>query len=429
MNIKKIKGTKDFFQEEMLHLQFIEKNLKKIIEKYHFQEIRTPILEYHDIFYHATPQSEMVNKETYQFLDKKGRKIVLRPEGTAGIVRSYLENKLYNFDDIYKFYYCGPFFRYERPQYGRYRQFHQIGIEMLGNYYDLSELEIFCLVNEILIFFNLPQAKIKINHLGNAQTRQNFIKIFSDYLQNFSSDLCPLCLKRKQFNILRIFDCKICQNKIFLKKAPLILNFLDSSIKHQFEIFLSSLKKENINFCVDPTLVRGLDYYTDIVFEIALSIPNEEPFELILGGGGNYNDLIYHFESKKKIKAIGFAIGIERLMLALQYNNFWQNIDYKSLDVCVLSVDYSVNYESFRLIQKLRQNNINAEVIYNTDGLNLTKCIKKALKLKPNYLIFIGAKELKENFLTVKNTTTKIIYNVNLKNIITFLKKELTLQS
>ncbi|MDV3141244.1 MAG: ATP phosphoribosyltransferase regulatory subunit, partial [Candidatus Phytoplasma australasiaticum] len=255
--------------------------------------------------------------------------------------------------------------------------FIKIGIEMLGNYYDLSELEIFCLVNEILIFFNLPQAKIKINHLGNVQTRQNFIKIFSDYLQNFSSDLCPLCLKRKQFNILRIFDCKICQNKIFLKQAPLILNFLDSSIKHQFEIFLSSLKKENINFCVDPTLVRGLDYYTDIVFEIALSIPNEEPFELILGGGGNYNDLIYHFESKKKIKAIGFAIGIERLMLALQYNNFWQNIDYKSLDVCVLSVDYSVNYESFRLIQKLRQNNINAEVIYNTDGLNLTKCIKK----------------------------------------------------
>ncbi|MDO8057326.1 histidine--tRNA ligase [Candidatus Phytoplasma gossypii] len=429
MKIKKIKGTKDFFQEEMLNLKFVENNLKQIMEKYHFQEIRTPILEYRDIFYHATPYSEMVNKETYQFLDKKGRKIVLRPEGTAGIIRSYLENKFHNFDDIYKFYYCGPFFRYERPQFGRYRQFHQIGIEMLGNYHDLSELEIFCLVNEILNFFNLPQAQIKINHLGNMQTRQNFIKIFSDYLQNFSSDLCSLCLKRKQFNILRIFDCKICQNKIFLKKAPLILNFLDSSLKHQFEIFLSLLKKENINFCVDPTLVRGLDYYTDIVFEIVLPISHEESFELILGGGGNYNDLIYHFGSKKKIKAIGFAIGIERFMLALQHNNFWKNINFKLLDVCVLSVDYSVNYEAFRLIQKLRQNNINAEIIYNNDGINLTKCIKKVLKLKPNYLIFIGTKELKESCVTVKNTTTQIIYNVNLNNIITFLKKELTLQS
>ncbi|WP_210352281.1 histidine--tRNA ligase [Texas Phoenix palm phytoplasma] len=420
--INKIKGTKDLIFEELEKWKFVENKAKEIFHIYNLQEIRTPILEYNEVFYRSNQFSDMVMKETFKFKDKKDRIIVLRPEGTASIVRSYIENKLNYLEKTYKFFYIGPFFRYERPQKGRYRQFHQIGVEILNFKNFLSEIEIILIIQEILQMFKLTTALIKINTLGDKITRDNFLNVFAPYIEKNKQFLCELCLIRINKNILRIFDCKKCCEKEFFKKSPVILDFLSKESFLKFEKITNILKNKKINFQIEPKLVRGLDYYNDLVFEIV--IPSSYGKDIVLGGGGSYNELISLFGGKNS-NSIGFAFGLERLIEILDENNFFQNLNKKNnLDVFLLVLEEQFLSKSFDFLYKLRQNKIISEMNYN--NFNFEKNLKKILKEKPKYIIFIGQKEIKNNKLTIKKVDTEFVYILNEKETIEFLIKELS---
>ncbi|WP_323847771.1 MAG: histidine--tRNA ligase [Phytoplasma sp.] len=418
--MNKIKGTHDLIFPELDKWIIIENKIKKYLAKYNFQEIRTPIIEYLEVFQRSAQYSEMVLKEIFQFIDKKNRKIALRPEGTASIVRSYVENKLYHDNELKKFYYYGPFFRYERPQKGRYRQFHQIGFEVIGIQNFLSEIEIFILINDLLDELNL-KAKIIINSLGDLESRNRFLKNFRPYIIQNTNQLCNLCLKRIKTNILRIFDCKECAFKKFLKEAPVIFDYLTQESKYKFQTILDILQKAQINFEVDFQLVRGLDYYTDIIFEISY-FSLEQKQNLILGGGGNYNELIKEF-SGHKINSIGCAFGMERLMLVLEENLFFQNYPKKCLDVYVFVLDDILMLDAVFLLRLIRKNNIKSEMNYKI--FNFKKQFSKILYLEPKYIIFIGKKEMEKNKVTIKNVLTHQNTDINKSKIIHFLKERL----
>jgi histidyl-tRNA synthetase len=420
--MKKIKGTHDLIFKEITKWQIVENKLKNILNIYNFQEIRTPIIEYEEVFIRSAQYSEMVQKETFKFQDKKGRKIVLRPEGTAPIVRSYIENKLQK-NDLYKFFYNGPFFRYERPQKGRYRQFHQFGIEIIGCKNLLSEIEILLLIQEIINIFNLTSSsKIKINYLGNKNSRENFLKVFNIYINNKKKELCSLCLKRSKKNILRILDCKKCSNENFLKNNPSILDYLDKDSKIKFNKIIQILEKTQVNFEIDNKLVRGLDYYTDLVFELEI-ISEKNKKTLSLGGGGNYNELFEIFKGEK-INCIGFAFGIERLISVLEENNFFSKLEKENnLDVFLFVLESELILKAFFLLNKIRKKNIKIEMNYKID--NFQKKFQKIFKKKPKYIIFLGKKEISQNILTIKKVGTKKEYTFDEETGINFLIKEL----
>ncbi|WCA22243.1 histidine--tRNA ligase [Candidatus Phytoplasma oryzae] len=417
--MQKIKGTYDLMFDEIKKWQFVENKIKNILNLYNFQEIRTPIIEYEEIFNRSAQYSEMVSKEIFKFKDKKGRKIALRPEGTASVVRSYIEN---NIQKLQKLYYYGPFFRYERPQKGRYRQFYQLGLEIIGVQNYLSEIELFLLIQEIIDNFNLNnKTVIKINNLGNKNSRKNFLKIFKSFIKKNQKELCFLCIERKKKNILRILDCKECSKKNFLKKAPIILDYLTLDVRKKFEQILNLLKKFNLNFVIEPKLVRGLDYYTDLVFEIEI-FSNKENKIVTLGGGGNYNDLMEVFK-KPNTCNIGFALGMERLISLLDENNYFSNLKLNTLEVFLFVLDSKLLLKSFFLLQKIRKSNILAEINYKFN--NFSEQFKKILIKKPKYVIFIGNKEIENEYLTIKNILNKETYNFSTEEGINFLIKEL----
>ncbi|AYJ01563.1 histidine--tRNA ligase [Candidatus Phytoplasma ziziphi] len=421
--MKKIKGTHDLTFDEVKKWTIVENKIKKYLNKYNFNEIRTPILEYSEVFKRSAQYSDMVLKEMFQFIDKKGRKIALRPEGTASIVRSYVENKLYHLNELNKFYYYGPFFRYERPQKGRYRQFHQIGVEVIGIQNFLSEVEVFFLINDLLDMLNLKEAKIIINSLGDLESRKRFLNDFAPYIEKNKDQLCDLCLKRIKQNVIRIFDCKECSSKIFLKKAPVIFDYLTNEAKVKFQIILDILQKAKINFETDFRLVRGLDYYTDIVFEISF-FSDVDQQNYILGGGGNYNELVKEF-SGHRINSMGFAIGMERLMNVLEENMFFQNYQKECLDVYLFSLDKEIMLDTLFLSRTIKKNNIKSEMNYKV--FNFQKQLRKILDLKPKFIIFIGKKEIENNKFNIKNVFNHKTEIIDKKEIINFLKEGLCL--
>jgi histidyl-tRNA synthetase len=419
--MKKIKGTHDLTFDEVKKWTIVENKIKKYLNKCNFNEIRTPILEYSEVFQRSAQYSDMVLKEMFEFIDKKGRKIALRPEGTSSIVRSYVENKLYHFNELNKFYYYGPFFRYERPQKGRYRQFHQIGVEIIGIKNFLSEVELFFLINDLLDILNLKEAKIIINSLGDLESRKRFLNDFVPYIEKNKDQLCDLCLKRIKQNVIRIFDCKECSSKIFLQEAPVIFDYLTDEAKVKFKIILDILKEAQINFETDFRLVRGLDYYTDIVFEISF-FSDVHQQNYILGGGGNYNELVKEF-SGHRINSIGFAIGMERLMTVLEENLFFQNYQTERLDVYLFSLDEEIILDTLFLSRTIKKNNIKAEMNYQV--FNFKKQLHKILDLKPKFIIFIGKKEIENNKFNIKNVFNHKTEIIDKKEIINFLKEGL----
>ncbi|WP_153368883.1 histidine--tRNA ligase [Candidatus Phytoplasma sacchari] len=418
--MKKIKGTYDLISDEIKKWQIVEEKIKKILNLYNFQEIRTPIIEYEEIFNRSSQYSEMVSKEMFSFEDKNGRKIALRPEGTVSVIRSYVENKKEN--ELQKLYYYGPFFRYERPQQGRYRQFYQLGIEIIGIKNFLSEIELFLFIKKLIDTFDLNnKILIKINNLGDENSRKKFLNIFNSYIEKNKKELCYLCLKRQNKNILRILDCKECSKKKFLEKAPVILDYLTSSNKSNFQKILNVLKKFKFNFIIDDKLVRGLDYYTDLVFEIEILSDNSDK-NLSLGGGGNYNNIMEIFNSPKTCN-IGFALGMERLIFLLDKNNYFNKFELNKLEVFLFVLDSKFLLKSFFLLEKIRKFNIKAEMNY--ENYNFSKQLKKILLHKPKYIIFIGEKEVEKCILTIKNIFNKKIYTLTVEESINFLIKEL----
>ncbi len=397
----KVKGTYDLLPEDSIKWEYVSNKLKEIFSRYNYKEIRTPIMEYSEVFHRDGEFSDMVQKETYNFVDKGNRNITLRPEATAGIMRSVVETKSYAQNDVLKYFYIGPNYRYERPQKGRFREFYQFGVEAIGLKSPYLDAEVIMLASDIITEFGLEGVLIKLNSLGDNESRNQYQAVLQQYFQNHQAGLCPDCQIRLNNNPLRILDCKIDGPKEVVKNAPKSIDYLTESSKTHFKTMLKVLDLNNINYEIDNNLVRGIDYYSETVFEIHAQIKDFGNANT-LGGGGGYDNLSTDLGGPQ-LTGIGFSFGMERFIEALEVSGVMPKLTY-DLDAYLITFDESYNGYASKVLKELRDNQVIAEMDYDTKSTKSK--MKKALKMNPKYLLFIGEDEVNNQLISVKNTNT-----------------------
>ena len=409
----KVKGTYDLLPDNSIKWQYVRNKLEQIFARYNYQEIRTPIMEYSEVIHREGEFSDMVQKETYNFLDKANRKITLRPEATAGIMRSVIENKSYAQNNLLKYYYIGPNYRYERPQRGRFREFYQFGVEAIGLKSPYLDAEVIMLASDIVTEFGLEGVLIKINSLGDDESRHRYQMELEEYFNKHIDFLCKDCQNRIVTNPLRILDCKIDGNKEVVLKSPKSKDFLTAKSKAHFETVINVLENNNINYEIDDNLVRGIDYYSETVFEVHADIESFGNANTI-AGGGVYDNLSTDLGGPK-LTGVGFSFGMERFIEALEVTNNMPNLVYE-LDFYILSFDSEFNKYSSKVLKELRDNNFKAEMDYDTKSFRSK--LRKALSSNPKYLIFIGEDEVNNNTISVKDVETEEQFETTLKELL-----------
>lgn len=416
--MNKVKGTYDVLPQESYKWQALEEKIRTILKLYHIKEMRTPIMEYSDVFHRNSEASDMVTKETYDFMDRGNRSVTLRPEGTAGIIRSFVEHKLYASGELEKVYYMGPNFRYERPQKGRYRQFYQFGIEAIGSLNPSLDAETIMLAYDFIERLGLKGVKVKINSLGDVTSQQKFREHLTTYFAPHIDHLCSDCQKRLTKNPLRILDCKIDGEKPFVKEAPSPLDFLSDEALTYFMSVKSHLDYAQIDYKVAPKLVRGLDYYSHTVFEVEADI---EGFgaQNVLGGGGRYQNLVKDLGGPD-LGGIGFAFGMERLLMALEAESIELSLE-DTVDVYIITFQDIHHPQALDLLYQLRKENIISDMNYTQKSFKGQ--LKHALRLGAKYLLILGEEELKNGVIGIKDTQTEAQENVPLHLVIAHLKK------
>lgn len=418
---QKVKGTQDFVGLEAKKLRYVESKIRSVIEKYGYEEIITPIFENTEVFVRsAGEESDIVSKEMYTFSDKGGRSLTLRPEGTAPVVRSFLENKLYAQRNLNKFYYFGPMFRYERPQAGRFREFNQFGIEAFGTSSPLLDADVIISGTEIFNALGIKNIKLKINTIGDFPSRTAYAKLLQDYFRNNISSLCRDCNRRLEKNPLRILDCKIDKDNPVLKNAPKIDTVLSDEAKIYFQSVIDILDAYGVNYEVDRNLVRGLDYYTDTVFEYILD-SNDELGGLAICAGGKYSDMVKSFKGPD-IPGIGYAFGIERIIAIMDLQNLFPALE-TGADIVLIGLDEKAKEKTLLYANKLRMAGFYAEMDYV--NINLKPQFKLSDQLQAKYLIIIGEEELNNKVLTVKNNTTKEQESIPEDRMIDYFKEKI----
>ncbi|MFN3740443.1 MAG: histidine--tRNA ligase [Thermodesulfovibrionales bacterium] len=393
MRFNRVKGVHDIYAPEVYLYQKIEKVSKEVFELYGFKEIRLPIIEHTELFQRSIGSTtDIVEKEMYTFTDKGGRSITLRPEGTAGAVRAYIENGLYSLPSPQKFYYMGPMFRYERPQAGRFRQFHQIGVEAFGIAEPRMDLEVILLLQAILKRLGFNSLTFEINSLGcskcRPQYRERLIEFFSQKISAFCSD----CQRRFEKNPLRLLDCKVPNCIKERTDAPSILQFLCKDCIRHFEKLRSYLEDMNIAYTIRHDLVRGLDYYTRTIFELKSETLGAQS---AIAAGGRYDNLVEGFGGPPT-PAIGFAIGIERLVSLIKTEKVIQE---KGPKAYIAFLGDEAERASLKIAEGLRDRGFWIEL--GTGG-SLKAQLRRADKLKAEYAIIIGEDELKRSVLKWK---------------------------
>ena len=420
MNTKP-KGTYDILPEEVGKWQKLEDLIRKVCKLYNYQEIRTPIFESFDVFHRdQNDSSDMVTKETYDFLDRSDRKITLRPEGTAGVIRAYIENKLYVSNPVSKLYYLGPMFRYERPQKGRYRQFHQFGIEAIGSKSPLIDVETIALAKSILSGLGITDIKVKINSLGDSESRENYKKVLVNYFSNYQDCMCEDCKTRLQKNPLRILDCKIDRGQDFFIKAPKIKDYLNEGSKNRFNEVLKALDGLNINYEVDDNLVRGLDYYSHTVFEIEANI-TELGNQNVLCAGGRYDSLVKDLGGPDT-PGIGLAFGIERLLIATDLIGKKLN-KLENNHVYLITLGPKAQLEGFKILNTLRLGGLRCEMDYLNGSLKSQ--FKKADNLNSLFTCILGDEELENFKINIKDNTTDVQETIGLYDVYKYVLNKL----
>lgn len=402
--ISRIRGTEDILPSESGKWQYIEETARKVLERYHFSEIRTPIFESFNLFSRSVGETtDIVSKEMYDFYDKGERHIALRPEGTASVVRAYVEHRLYGpeYPHPMKMYYMGPMFRYERPQAGRQRQFHQLGVEVLGSTNPASDVETIVLALDIFKELGVGKLKLHLNSLGDSECRKKYRQALVDYFTPYKDQLSDDSKKRLQDNPLRIIDSKAPEDIELKKDAPSILDFLSKESQKHFESVKSMLDQLGIDYTVDPTIVRGLDYYQDTIFEI---IVEDESIgaQSTVCGGGRYDGLVEELGGPET-PGIGFAIGVERLLLLLEEQNI-EIPSAKPVDIYVMGLGDEVNELSQVIVQKARQAGLIAERDYL--GRSIRSQFKTVDKINAQLVITLGSRELEEGVVQVKEQRT-----------------------
>ena len=367
-----------------------EKRLIKIFESYSLKEIRTPSLESENLFKRSVgDSSDIVNKELYTFKDKNDKNISLRPEGTAGVARSIIEKKLDN--DFHRLWYLGPMWRYERPQKGRFRQFYQAGVELLGYPQGLSELEMISMIISINSEMDIHDAKIKINHLGDKKAKNNFSIALKDYLLPYLSEIDEKEIERLQKNPLRILDSKNTETQEILKNAPSILDFVSSDSKHLLDKIKNTFPDESIE--IDSKLVRGLDYYTGFIFE---AISEKLGAQNSYLGGGRY-DHLFEDLGGKKLPAIGMAIGVERLAdIARDFKN-------KTTLLSFIILSDKIEQKAYKIAHDLRSVNKNIVIEVQLSDSSIKSKLRRANKDNATYAIIVGEEEIESNTILLKS--------------------------
>lgn len=403
--IQILKGMKDIHYSNMDKYEFVTNVAEKVFKRYGYSRLITPILEELDLFKRSVgDETDVVSKEMYVFKDKGDRNVALRPEGTAGAVRAFLEAKLYNIQNITKWYYFGSMYRYEAPQKGRYREFNQIGLECFGVRNPMLDASIIAMGVEFLNNLGLNNLVVEINSLGNVESRKEYIKALQDYLiknyDNLSENSKIRCYK----NPLRVLDSK--EDEQIVNNAPSLYDYFDEDSSTYFKEVLNYLDKFKINYVVNNKLVRGLDYYTDTVFEIKSNLLGAQSTIL---GGGRYDKLIETL-SNKSIPAIGFAAGIERILLLLDENL----LPKKREKVFIAYFDETKDY-LFDILEKLK--NCNIEIHYEYSIKNFTSQMKKANKLNVDYVIILGQDEYDTKTISIKNFKTATQTNIPLNEL------------
>lgn len=420
--ISKQKGTYDLYGEEARKVLALRNIFENIMNNFNYSFIRTPVFESTELFKRTSGEtSDVVSKEMYEFKDKKDRSLALRPEGTASVARCFIENKLYT-DLPRKFWYFEPMYRYDRPQKGRYREHFQFGCEAYGSNDARVDAEIISIPYHLFETLGLEGVKVRINTLGDNESRENYKKALVDYLKPHIDSLCEDCKERFNKNPLRILDCKVDKDNEILKNIPKTIDYLNEESKTFFDEVLSYLDSLEICYEVDPKTIRGLDYYTHTVFEIEADI-KDFGAQNVLCAGGRYNNLVENLDGPAT-PAVGFGLGSERLLLALEHENI-DIVDEKSVDVYVIPMTSDKSF-SFSLVYLLRTLGLSVE----TDYLNrkLANNFKYAEKINAKYTVVIGEDEIEKEYFTVKNMKTreeeKVSKNEFLKYILEHLEQD-----
>ncbi|MDX9703231.1 MAG: histidine--tRNA ligase [Candidatus Auribacterota bacterium] len=398
MTINALRGTYDICPPASYIWEYVEQEARRLFGQFGYGEIRTPIFEETRLFTRSIGENtDIVSKEMYTFADRKGRSITLRPEATAPVVRAFLQHKLYSVSPLNKFFYIGPMFRYERPQAGRNRQFYQLGTEILGSNHPYYDAESIALAHQFLCVIGINNPTVKINSVGDLESKKLFGKMIQTKLMPQQSLLCADCQTRLEKNPLRVLDCKNPSCKEYIKDLPRLTDNLSPASKEHFAQVLRFLDSMNIPYVIDNCLVRGLDYYTETIFEIVHSNLGSQD---ALGGGGRYNNLVEEMEGPST-GAVGFAFGIDRLVMVLEQLRPELATDRQQLDCYILNLEPSVFTEHVALVHKLRKTGIRADIC--TEEKSMKAQFRAANKLNARFVVIRGKEEIEKNIFSIKN--------------------------
>ncbi|MFH0804639.1 MAG: histidine--tRNA ligase [Patescibacteria group bacterium] len=434
-----LRGMKDTLPEEQRYWTFVRQRVEAMAELYSYSQIATPLLEETSLFVRSIgKETDVIEKEIYSFEDKGGDSVALRPEGTAGVVRAYIEHGMLTRPQPVKLFYIGPFFRYDRPQAGRYRQFHQFGFEAIGDAHPVLDAQLMLLVYQFHAELGLP-VTLQVNSIGTPQAREGYRKALLDYYRTRKNALCEDCRLRLQRNPLRLLDCKQPDCQLLAQEAPQIIDFLDEASNKHFVQVLEHLDSMEVPYVLNPRLVRGLDYYTGTVFEVW---PEERPAELVeplpegappaeppvkpgaqsaLGGGGRY-DLLVESLGGQPTPAIGFAIGIERLILELKFRDTKVGQE-PTPDIFVAQLGDAGRKKALRFFEELRRGGFRVTEAFSKDGIKAQMELANRRKVK--FTLIIGQKEIMDDTILIRDMESGIQETVDYQKAIPELQKRL----
>lgn len=403
MKLQKPKGTQDILPADSAKWQYVENVARETFKKYNYGEIRTPMFEHYEVISRSVGDTtDIVTKEMYDFHDKGDRHITLRPEGTAPVVRSYVENKLFapEVQKPVKVYYIGSMFRYERPQAGRLREFHQLGVECFGSKNPATDVETIAMAYQLFNTLGIKDVTLHLNSLGNTESRLAYRQALIDYLTPMRESLSKDSQRRLDENPLRVLDSKEKEDKLAVENAPSILDYLDEESQAHFDEVRTMLESLNIPYVIDTNMVRGLDYYNHTIFEFIITIDKSE---LTICAGGRYDSLVEYFGGPETA-GFGFGLGLERLLLVLDKQGITLPVE-EGLDVYIAVLGSEANGKALELAQAIRHQGFKAERDYL--GRKIKAQFKSADAFKAKTVITLGESELESGQVSVKNNTTR----------------------
>lgn len=419
--IQRQKGCNDIFGREAKIWKYIDSVIDAVMEKYNYTYIRTPIFEATELFHRGVGETtDIVTKESYDFIDKGGRNITLRPEGTAGVVRAYIENKMYGDpNQPVKVYYNGTMYRYERPQSGRDRELTQFGVEVLGTDDPMSDAEVISVAVNVYRMLGLKEIKVNINSLGDDDSRKAYREALVEYFKPHIDELCDDCKARLEKNPLRILDCKVDAENEIMKKAPKTLDYLNDESRDRFEKVCDYLDILGIKYEINPSIVRGLDYYNHTVFEIEAKVKGFGANNVI-GAGGRYNGLVSQLDGPETA-CVGFASGIGRLVMALELEKVKLPI-VDDIDLFLMYVNEEEKKYALYLAQELRTAGFIVDTEYT--GRGLKGQFKQADRLNAKFTCVLNSEDLNNNEVKIKNNKTKEEEIISLDAILYYLDEK-----